>query len=104
MMTQTESTGSITPGHALKTIAVVGKQPDRHVLDTVLKANYGIVLIESLAKAYSHIKRLAPEAVIVCLDVNDLEGVEVLSMLNLDSTTSLIPVVTCLSGEVSEAN
>jgi PleD family two-component response regulator len=101
MMMQTESSSFVSPRHALKTIAVVGRNPDRHVLDTVLKADYDVVLIESLTEAYSHIKRLAPEAVIVCVDVNDLEGVEVLSMLSLDTATSHIPVVTYLSGTVA---
>jgi PleD family two-component response regulator len=99
MLTQTDSFYNVSPRHALKTVAVVGKHPDRRILDTVLKGNHDIVLIESLSDAYSHIKRLAPEAVIVCLDVNDLEGVEILSMLSLDTETSRIPVVTCLSGE-----
>jgi CheY-like chemotaxis protein len=104
MMTQAESFSSVSTRPSLRTIAVVGKHPDRHVLDTVLKADYEVVLIESLTEAYTHIKRLAPQVVIVCLDINDLDGVEVLSMLNLDKATAKIPVVTYLtSPKVDEA-
>jgi CheY-like chemotaxis protein len=98
MMTQAESFSSVSTRASLRTIAVVGKHPDRHVLDTVLKAEYEVVLIESLTEAYTHIKRIAPQVVIVCLDINDLDGVEVLSMLNLDKATAKIPVVTYLTG------
>lgn len=44
--------------------------------------------------AYSHIKRLTPHLVIVCLDNDDLGGFQVLSMLKLDEDTKDIPVVT----------
>jgi hypothetical protein len=78
-----------------QTIAIVGKRPDPHVLNTVLKASdYDILLIESVGNAYSQIKRMRPQIVIVCLEAGDLEGVQVLSMLNIDDATANIPVVT----------
>jgi CheY-like chemotaxis protein len=52
-----------------------------------------VVFIESLGHAYSLIKRVAPELVIVCLEMNDPESFQVLSMLKLDSHTREIPVV-----------
>jgi CheY-like chemotaxis protein len=52
-----------------------------------------VVFIESLVHAYSLIKRVAPELVIVCLEMNDPESFQVLSMLKLDSRTREIPVV-----------
>jgi len=52
-------------------------------------------MMESTEHAYSHIKRLSPNLIIVCLDVDDIDGFQVLSMLKLDSETKGIPVVTC---------
>jgi DNA-binding response OmpR family regulator len=66
------------------------------LLETVLDSgNYDVVVVESTEHAYSHIKRLDPHLVIVCLDIEDLEGFQVLSMLKLDAQTRDIPVVTC---------
>jgi DNA-binding NarL/FixJ family response regulator len=52
-----------------------------------------VVLIESPAHAYSLIKSVAPELVIVCLEMNDRQSFHVLSMLTLDSNTRKIRVV-----------
>lgn len=74
-------------------VVVVSKRPQLNgMLDS---SEFDIVLVESTEHAYSHIKKLSPQLVIVCLDVDDLDGFRVLSMLKLDSDTRLIPVVTC---------
>ena len=54
-----------------------------------------VVFVESTEHAYRHIKRLTPHLIIVCLDIDDLDGFQVLSMLKLDEDTKGIPVVTC---------
>jgi CheY-like chemotaxis protein len=98
MMPDTESLRSFPTQRALPTVAVVSRHANQHVLDTILKTgNYTVVLIESPARAYAHIRRLAPQMVVVCLEIDDLEGVQALSMLNVDSATSHIPVVTYLT-------
>ena len=56
-----------------------------------------IVYVESIAHAYSEIKRVTPDLVIVCLSSDDLDACRVLSMLRLDSETSRIPVLTCVT-------
>jgi CheY-like chemotaxis protein len=66
------------------------------LLETVLDAGqYDVVFVESTEHAYSHIKRLTPRLIIVCLDIDDMDGFQVLSMLKLDADTKDIPVVTC---------
>jgi hypothetical protein len=56
--------------------------------------------VESTARAYSHIKRVVPTLVVMCVDVDDPDGCQVLSMLKLDSATAAIPIVTySMSGE-----
>jgi DNA-binding response OmpR family regulator len=78
-------------------VVVVSKQSQLNgLLETVLDAGqYDVVFVESTEHAYSHIKRLTPHLIIVCLDVDDMDGFQVLSMLKLDADTKDIPVVTC---------
>jgi CheY-like chemotaxis protein len=53
-----------------------------------------VVFVESNAHAYSHIKREKPSLVILCLDMHERDGFQVLSMLKLDEETRGIPVLT----------
>jgi CheY-like chemotaxis protein len=79
-------------------VAVVTRDPQQRVFDAVLHAvEHEVVLIESVAHAYAHIKRAAPDLVIVCVMSNDIEGCRLLSMLALDSETAHIPVLTYFS-------
>jgi CheY-like chemotaxis protein len=95
MMTHYERTHRVAAKANLKTVAVVSRHPHEHVLETVLGAmDHDIVFVESVGNAYSHIKRLSPDLIIVCLTADDQAGCQVLSMLKLDSETSRIPVVT----------
>jgi CheY-like chemotaxis protein len=98
MMTHTSSDRPVSTVADRRTVAIVSKHPDQHVLDTVLKSSdYDILLIESIGEAYTQIKQALPQIIIVCLEVNDLDGVQVLSMLNIDAATAQIPVVTYLA-------
>lgn len=74
---------------------VVSQHPyERRPIESIPDAeSCDVVFIESPAHAYSLIKRVAPELVIVCLGMNDRDGFQVLSMLTLDSHTREIPVV-----------
>ncbi len=68
------------------------------VLEPVLDAgNYDVVFVESSTHAYSQIRRIQPDLVILCLELNDGEALRVLSMLKLDDMTRNIPVVTYTS-------
>lgn len=104
MMTHTEHTYARPTTSALRKVMVVGSQPNQRVLETLADAgDYDVVIVESAARAYSHIKRVVPNLVVLCLDVNDPDGCHVLSMLKLDSATSWIPVVTyAMAGDVSD--
>jgi DNA-binding response OmpR family regulator len=79
----------------LRRVVVVSKHPcARQLLATLLDtARCDLVYLESTAHAYSHIRRIAPDLVIVCLEIDDLSGFHVLSMLQLDSRTREIPMV-----------
>jgi DNA-binding response OmpR family regulator len=97
MMTTTDVRTPMTVRATSQQVVVVSKQSQLNgLLETVLDAGqYDIVFVESTEHAYSHIKRLSPHLIIVCLDIDDLDGFQVLSMLKLDADTRNIPVVTC---------
>ena len=97
MMTTTHTATPLTRTVTSQQVVVVSKQSQLNgLLETVLDAGqYDVVFVESTEHAYSHIKRLAPHLIIVCLDIDDLDGFQVLSMLKLDDETKKIPVVTC---------
>jgi two-component system phosphate regulon response regulator PhoB len=84
-----------------KVLIVNGSSDVLEVLEPVLDAgNYDVVFVEASAHAYSQIKRVQPDLVILCVALDDAEGLNVLSMLKLDADTRDIPVVTYTSAAV----
>jgi PleD family two-component response regulator len=80
---------------AQKVVIVNGSGGILELLETVLEAgHYDIVFVESSEHAYSQIKRVMPNLVILCVRIEDLDGFQVLSMLKLDEETRGIPVLT----------
>jgi PleD family two-component response regulator len=89
LRTRTETTA------AQKVVIVNGDAQILELLETVLDAgHYDVVFVESSAHAYSQIKRVQPNLVILCVRIDDLDGFQVLSMLKLDAATRDIPVLT----------
>jgi CheY-like chemotaxis protein len=92
---------------AQKVVIVNGNAEILEMLETVLDAgHYDVVFVESSAHAYSQIKRVQPNLVILCVQIDDLDGFQVLSMLKLDDETRDIPVLTYTTeyeGRESEA-
>ena len=78
-----------------KVLIVNGSADVLDLLETVLDAgHYDVVFVESSEHAYSQIKRVRPNLVILCVNVEDPSGLQVLSMLKLDADTRDIPVLT----------
>jgi PleD family two-component response regulator len=101
MMMNTTTIGSTTPADSArstatqKVVIVNGSTDMMTLLETVLDAgHYDVVFVESNEHAYSHIKRVQPNLVILCMRIEDRDGFQVLSMLKLDDETRRIPVVT----------
>ena len=83
------------PAAAQKVVIVNGSPGILDTLETVLGGgHYDVVFVESSAHAYSQIKRVQPNLVILCVRIEDPEGFHVLSMLKLDDDTRDIPVLT----------
>lgn len=82
-----------------QTVMVVnGRESAMGLLEAVLDAGrYDVVFVESTERAYSHIKRVQPNLVILCTRLEDTNGLQVLSMLKLDEETREIPVLTYAS-------
>src|ERR1051325_2640190 len=80
---------------AQKVVIVNGSPEILDMRDAVLEAgHYDVVFVESSAHAYSQIKRVQPNLVILCMRIDDVEAFHVLSMLKLDRETHDIPVLT----------
>ena len=88
---------------AQKVVIVNGSPEILDLLETVLDAgHYDVVFVESSAHAYSQIKRVQPNLVILCVRIDDADGFQVLSMLKLDGDTKAIPVLTYTSEYVGD--
>jgi PleD family two-component response regulator len=86
-----------------KVVIVNGSAEILDMLETVLDAgHYDVVFVESSRHAYSQIKRVQPNLVILCVRIDDAEGFQVLSMLKLDDDTRAIPVLTYTTEGESE--
>jgi PleD family two-component response regulator len=80
---------------AQKVVIVNGSAEILNLFETVLDAgHYDVVFVESSAHAYSQIKRVQPNLVILCVRIDDPDGFQVLSMLKLDVDTRDIPILT----------
>jgi CheY-like chemotaxis protein len=81
--------------HAQRVLIVNGDPESLAFLEAIVEAgNYDVVFVESVAHAYSQVKRLQPDLVILCAHIDDGDSLQVLSMLRLDQDTRSIPVLT----------
>jgi len=81
-----------------RTVVAVSTQPQHAALLHMLVAEvggYDVIQVASLPTAYSRVREVAPELVVVMLSIDDAEACQLLSMLALDEQTSHIPVVSC---------
>ena len=80
---------------AQKVVVVNGSADVLGMLETVLDAGrYDMVFVESGNRAYSQIKKVQPQLVILCTRIDELDGFQLLTMLKLDPETKAVPVLT----------
>ena len=78
-----------------QTIAVVGSPDLRPPLEDVVGPGaYDVVFIESMEDAHARIAQARPDRVILCCDVDDPSGFQLLTMLKADCRTRTIPATT----------
>ena len=80
----------------IQKVVVVNGSPDvLGMLEAVLDAGrYDMVFVESSDHAYSQVKKVLPNLVILCAHIEHLEEFQLLTMLKLDPDTRDIPVLT----------
>ena len=78
-----------------KVVVVNGNTEVLGMLEAVLDAGrYDMVFVESSDHAYSQIKKVVPNLVILYARIDDVAVFQLLSMLKLDPSTRDIPVLT----------
>lgn len=79
-----------------QTVMIINGNPESLAFLEVLvdAGHYDVVFVESVAHAYSQVKRVQPDLVILCVNIDDCDSLQVLSMLRLDEETRGIPVLT----------
>jgi PleD family two-component response regulator len=106
MMTYTTNAETLQPcgpqtaslAAAQKVVIVNGSAAMLGLLESAFDAGrYDVVFVEATDHAYSQIKRVHPDLVILCVHIDDADGFHLLSMLKLDDETRDIPVLTCTS-------
>jgi DNA-binding NarL/FixJ family response regulator len=87
----------------VRIVAVIGSVP-WHLHDALDGVDdYDVVLVAPAAHAYSKIKGVRPDVVVMCASLDDVDACNVLSMLALDRDTSSIPVLTYLMPDAAPA-
>ena len=94
--TASRRTDPVVQSGAAKKVVIVNGSPDTlDLFEMVLDGgHYDVVFVESNEHAYSQIKRVQPNLVILCVSIDEMDGFHVLSMLKLDESTRGIPVLT----------
>jgi two-component system phosphate regulon response regulator PhoB len=88
-------TNQIAAAPVQKVVVINGNTEVLGMLETVLDAGrYDMVFVESSDHAYSQIKKVVPNLVILCTRIEELDGFQLLTMLKLDAETKDIPVLT----------
>ena len=88
-------TNRLAVSQVQKVVVVDGNAEVLGMLEAVLDAGrYDMVFVESSNNAYTQIKKVIPNLVIVCARIEHLEAFQLLTMLKLDPETSDIPVLT----------
>ena len=57
--------------------------------------DYDVIVVESIERAYSRIRQVQPAAVVVFMNIDDVEACQLLSMLHIDHELRGINVVSC---------
>jgi CheY-like chemotaxis protein len=95
----TSPSTSIPTAHPLagvQKVVVVNSSPEiLSLAERALAAgHYDVVFVENIEHAYSQIRRVQPNLVVLCLRMGDRGAFQVLSMLKIDPETRRIPVLT----------
>ena len=78
-----------------KVVVVNGNTEVLGMLESVLDAGrYDMVFVECGARAYSQIKKVQPNLVILCTRIDELDGFHARRLMRRDSAARRVPVLT----------
>jgi len=80
-----------------RSVVAVIRNPDRmEFLEALAESSdYDVVVVTSVAGAYSCIKQNSPQLIVLFLEFDDPSGYQLLSSLGIDAELSRIPLITC---------
>jgi len=81
-----------------RVVVASGDSERAELLDALLygESEFDTVVVDSIAGAYSRVKKTDPDLIIVLMEIGDVEACQLLSMLAMDRHTRAIPVETCV--------
>ena len=82
----------------MRTIVAVSAKPEHAALLDMLVADvsgYDVIQVVPIATAYSLIRKVTPDLIVVMLRIDDVKGCQLLSMLAIDPRTCHIPIISC---------
>src|SRR5947207_14739449 len=88
-------TNQIAATPVQKVVVVNGNTEVLGMLETVLDAGrYDMVFVEPSERAYSQISKVVPNLVILCTRIEELDGFQLLPIVNREEQTKDIPIHT----------
>jgi PleD family two-component response regulator len=97
------------PGLLLQKVAIIdGSRDILDWLEAMLEPGcYEIVFLDDVRQAYTRVRELQPELIVLCARIEDTDAFQFLTMLKLDAETRAIPVQTYTTeweGQVTDAD
>jgi chemotaxis response regulator CheB len=84
----------------LSVVAVSNDALRSELLDRLLvdDNDFDLIVVESIARAYSRIRELRPNIVVLFVEIDDVDACQLLSMLQADRALRGVSVLTCTTG------
>jgi CheY-like chemotaxis protein len=84
----------------LSMVAVSNDALRPELLDRLLvdDNDYNVIIVESIKRAYSRIRQVQPDVVVVFMNIDDVDGCQLLSMLRVDHELRGMYVISCTTG------
>ena len=88
------------PRSPLNVVAVSNDALRSELLDGLLvdDNNYDAIVVESIPRAYSRIRELQPDVVVLFMEIDDVDACQLLSMLHMDRALRGTSVVARTTG------
>jgi hypothetical protein len=89
----------------LSVVAVSNDALRPELLDRLLvdDNNINVFVVESIERAYSRIRHVQPDVVVVFMNIDDVDACRLLSILHMDHGLRSVSVVTCTTGPDGDA-